>query len=140
MVTVVSGENKRKHLEFIQAVINRMAGNLFYLKGWAITLIAGLFALAAKDSNPKFFALAFGVAVVLWLVDGYFLRQERLFRSLYDHARELEEHKVDFSLHTDPFKDVPRNKWYRCVFSLTLLLFYLPLVLLMILVIKFLGS
>ena len=65
------GENKRKNLEFIQAIISRMAGNLFFLKGWAITLITGLFALAVKGANAKYFALAFGVAVVLWAVDGY---------------------------------------------------------------------
>lgn len=27
-------ENKIKHLEFIQGVINRMANNSFMLKGW----------------------------------------------------------------------------------------------------------
>ncbi len=36
-------ENKRKHLEFIQAIISRMAGNLFFLRGWTITLIAAFF-------------------------------------------------------------------------------------------------
>ncbi|MEN9881470.1 MAG: hypothetical protein RLZZ308_653 [Candidatus Parcubacteria bacterium] len=37
-------ENKRKYLEFIQNAISRMSSNLFYLKGWTITLIAGLYA------------------------------------------------------------------------------------------------
>ena len=40
-----------KHLEFIQAVITRMAGNSFVLKGWAITLAAAGFALAAKETT-----------------------------------------------------------------------------------------
>ncbi len=31
-----------KHLEFVQAVINRLAGNSFLLKGWSITLVSGL--------------------------------------------------------------------------------------------------
>ncbi len=31
-------EQKIKHLEFIQAAINRMAGNSFLLKGWTVTL------------------------------------------------------------------------------------------------------
>lgn len=46
--------NKHKHLEFIQASTNRMSGNLFLLKGWSITLIAGLFALAAKDTHQAY--------------------------------------------------------------------------------------
>ena len=44
-------ENKRKHLEFIQSVIARMNSNSFLIKGWSITLVSALFALAAKDSN-----------------------------------------------------------------------------------------
>lgn len=31
-------ENKQKHLEFIQSIINRMAGHSFLLKGWGVTL------------------------------------------------------------------------------------------------------
>jgi len=47
-------EIKLKHLEMIQGIINRMAGNFFLLKGWCITLISALFALAANNSNPFF--------------------------------------------------------------------------------------
>jgi hypothetical protein len=36
---------KEKHLELIQAVISRMAGNSFLLKGWSVTLAAALLAL-----------------------------------------------------------------------------------------------
>ena len=32
----IHGENKRAHLAMIQCVINRMGGNLFFLKGWAV--------------------------------------------------------------------------------------------------------
>ncbi|WP_373482985.1 hypothetical protein [Acetobacterium sp.] len=44
-------ENKTKHLEMIQSVISRMAGNSFTLKGWAVTLIAGIFALSETVNN-----------------------------------------------------------------------------------------
>ena len=40
-------EKKLKHLEFIQNVILRMNNNSFLIKGWAITLISALFALAS---------------------------------------------------------------------------------------------
>ena len=49
-------EKKLKHLEFIQQAINRMASNLFLLKGWTVTLIAAMFALAAKESRDLYFA------------------------------------------------------------------------------------
>lgn len=38
-------DQKIKNLEMIQQVINRMANNSFTLKGWSITIIAGIFSL-----------------------------------------------------------------------------------------------
>jgi len=42
-------ENKRKHLEVIQTIINRMTVDWFLLKSWTITLVADLFAFSAKE-------------------------------------------------------------------------------------------
>jgi len=129
-------ENKLKHLEFIQTVINRMAGNCFMLKGWAITLVAALFALSAKDANHSYIFIAYFPVVIFWILNGYFLSQERLFRDLYDHVRKLEESKIDFSMDTDPFKNI-KNRWARSIFSKTLLIFYLSLVGVMLIIIYF---
>lgn len=52
-------ESKIKHLEMIQNVISRMARNSFALKGWAVTLIAGIFALAGKDTDKFYFLVAY---------------------------------------------------------------------------------
>ncbi|MCP9465106.1 MAG: hypothetical protein NNA25_09965 [Nitrospira sp.] len=118
-------ENKLKHLEFIQQAINRMASNLFLLKGWTVTLIAAMFALAAKESRDLYFLLAYFPTLMFWILDGYFLSQERRFRALYDHVRKLEEGAIDFSMDTQPFKESPpRNKWSHALFSSTLLIYY----------------
>lgn len=118
-------EMKTKHLEFIQQAINRMASNLFLLKGWTVTLIAAMFALAANESKDFYFALAYFPTLMFWLLDGYFLSQERRFRSLYDHVRSLDESAIDFSMDTQPFKAMPpRNKWSRALFAPTLLVYY----------------
>jgi hypothetical protein len=119
--------NKHKHLDFLQAAINRMAGNLFLLKGWTITLIAALFALAAKDTNKYFAYLAYFPLLMFWTLDGYFLSQERCFRALYDHVRKLDESKIDFSMDTRPFKNETRNTWPGAMFSRTLLVYYVSL-------------
>ena len=93
----VNMENKRKHLEFIQRVINRMAGNLFFLRGWTITLIVALLALFVKGTNSNYIIYFLLVLVlVFWILDGYFLSQERLFRALYNHVRKLGEKEIDF--------------------------------------------
>jgi len=47
-------EKKLKHLEFIQQAINRMASNLFLLKGWTVTLIAAMFALEGPSHRDMY--------------------------------------------------------------------------------------
>jgi len=89
-------ENKLKHLEFIQSVISRMSGNSFLLKGWSVTLVAALFALAAKDSDRKYIVVAYFPVLVFWILDAYFLSQERLFRNLYDSVRAKKEDESIF--------------------------------------------
>ncbi|MCH8856877.1 MAG: hypothetical protein IIA03_11700 [Proteobacteria bacterium] len=124
--------NKHKHLEFIQASISRMSGNLFLLKGWSITLIAALFALAARDANKTYIVVAYFPLFIFWFLDGYFLSMERRFRSLYEHVRKLKEEDIDFSMSIEPYKHDPRNTWFSAVCSRTLLTYYVGLALVMI--------
>ncbi len=77
-------ELRIKHLEFIQATAARMAGNSFLMKGWTVTLVAALLALAAKDANRNFVFVGFLPAICFWGLDAYYLRQERIFRALYN--------------------------------------------------------
>ncbi len=84
-------ESKIAYLQMIQAVIARMAGNSFLIKGWSVTLVAALFALAAANTNALFVYLAYFPSFMFWALDAYFLRQERLFRKLYDDVRASDE-------------------------------------------------
>lgn len=119
--------NKHKHLEFIQATINRMASNIFLIKGWCITLIAALFALAAKDSNKAYVLVAYFPLLIFWCLDGYFLSQERRFRALYDYVRVKDEVSIDFSMDTTLFCNDERNLWAGAFFSRTLVIYYVGL-------------
>lgn len=122
-------ENKRKHLEFIQNVISRMAGNLFFLRGWTITLIAALLALFAKGENHTYILYFLIVLIIVfWILDGFFLSQERLFRDLYNDVRLLKEEKIDFNMDVSPYKNYKKNTLIFSMFSSTLLIFYIPLV------------
>lgn len=122
-------ENKRKHLEFIQNIISRMAGNLFFLRGWTITLIAALLALFARGNNTNYIIYFLIVlTLVFWILDGYFLSQERLYRDLYNYVRKLKEEEIDFSMDTSEYKKFKKNTLIYSMFSSTLLVFYLPLI------------
>lgn len=75
-----------KHLEFIQAVVGRLGNNGFLMKGWAIT-VTGLFFGFAVESNDWRLAVVSVIPIVaFWGIDAYFLRSERLFRTLYSEV------------------------------------------------------
>jgi hypothetical protein len=97
------GEDKRKHLELIQAVITRLAGNSFSIKGFAVGLIAVLGGFAAKDANPRFASALLFPALVFWGLDAYYLRQEKLFRKLYEKVVADDPKAPVFSMDPTPF-------------------------------------
>ncbi len=103
--------DKHKHLDFIQIVITRMAVNSFLIKGWVVTLTAAIFALSAKDANTKYILFAYFPIFIFWILDGYYLYQERLYRSLYNFVRKLNDDKIDFCLDATKYKDGKKNNW-----------------------------
>lgn len=124
-VLSMDNDSKLKHLEFIQEVINRMGSNSFYLKGWSVTLVAAIFVLATKDGNPNLVPVAFLPVVAFWFLDAYFLRQERLFRRLYDVIREQSPNDICFSMDTSDYEGEEHVCSYGSVmFSITLRWFH----------------
>ncbi len=76
-----------KHLEFIQSIIARLAGNSFQMKGWNVALATAAIGFAvAKDSRPTLAVLAVVPALAFWFLDAYYLGLERLYRDLYKKA------------------------------------------------------
>jgi hypothetical protein len=116
-------EEKLKHLEFIQNVITRMNSNSFLIKGWSITLVSALFALAAKDANLNYVFISYVVIPVFWVLDGFFLSMERQYRDLYKQITLRTNEQIDFDMNASRF-NVGKNVWSRCVFSKTLNIFY----------------
>jgi hypothetical protein len=120
-------ENKRKHLEFIQNVITRMNTNSFLIKGWNIVIVASLFALSAKDADRGFVLLALFPTIIFWILDTFYLRQERLFRHLYNDVRKIEEDNIDFSMSTKKYNDSKDVQPATVFISITLSIFYLSI-------------
>ncbi len=129
-----------KHLEFVQNIITRMARNSFLLKGWAVTLVAAIFALTVNNPSVYFLAVGIFPTLAFWGLDAYYLRQERLFRKLYARVAEDPDNITPFSMDTSAYEgDV--QSWLRTVFSVSVLPFYGPVtavVLLAIVILQFL--
>lgn len=129
-------EQKIKYLEMIQQVINRMAQNSFTLKGWAVTLLAALFALAAKDSNLSFFLIAYIPICVFWILDSYYLQLERKYRLKYNEVKLLDENsKIDFDLTPPDSEKSEKTTLFDCLKSPVELYFYLSFALLILIIV-----
>ena len=132
-----------KHLELVQSIISRLAGNSFLLKGWTVTLSAALFALAAKDSNPLFALIALVPAFAFWSLDAFYLRLERLYRCLYDNIRKATDEGPrsveQFSMAVDHYREVV-DGLLRTMFTGSVVGFHGTLVLTIAIVTLYLSS
>lgn len=138
-----------KHLELIQSIINRMANNSFLIKGWSLTIVVGLLALSAKDSINTIVLIPIFPIIIFWGLDGFFLWQEKLYRALYEDARNayINNRTFDvFSLSIEAYKNpvtfVEKEKvasWLEVCFSKTLIPFH-GVILFIILIIFILTS
>jgi hypothetical protein len=122
-----------KHLEFIQDVIERHARTSFILKGWSVTLFAAVFVLAGQGPQSAL-TMAAGLlpAITFWGLDTYYLRQERLYRALYDKRRKLAPDLSDrFNLDASSFKSsVP--SWGATLFAPSIFWFHVSVVLVVV--------
>ena len=103
-------EQQVKHLEMIQAVITRMAGNGFLLKGWNVTLAAATIALTAKDNRPQLAALVIIPILIFWGLDSYYPALEKRFRDL--HNAVANQPDPQFRMQPDR---VDAALWWKCM-------------------------
>ena len=125
-------ENKYKHMDYIQSAISRMASNSFYLKGWNVTIVTAIVALSFNESDWRIYACALVLDVVFWLLDAYYLKQEKLFRKLYDKISRINNDDIiNFSMDTSEFKNEVPSILYIAIsnFSINLLYLFIAIIL-----------
>src|SRR5581483_4584053 len=91
-----------EYLKMIQAVIGRLAQNSFQAKSWSVAVVAAILAFGSKSAQASACALALFPAVCFWMLDSYYLRQERLFRALYSSAAA--GRVAIYSMDTSPYE------------------------------------
>lgn len=117
-----------KHLEMIEGVIERMAKSSFLYKGWALSILAVVLVLLKSPYTEVLDLLGIIPLLGFWVLDAYFLKQERLFRRLYDSIRL--KNATNFSMDTSEF-DALEN-WFKIAFSKSIFWFYSPLVIILL--------
>lgn len=118
---LTENDSKNKHLEFIQGAITRMSSNSFLLKAWVVALTAGLFALSASKGDHPYASLAYFPAAAFWLLDGYYLAQERKFRNKFDHVRQISNSEIDFDMRNS---SLTAAEWVSAMISAVNIVFY----------------
>lgn len=111
-----------KHLEFIQAVVSRLANNSFLMKGWALTVSGAILSFAVSHLSWPIASLGVMPAALFWFLDSYFLWQERLYRELYDEVAKQSGDITAFSMNPSAYRT--SCSWGRAFWSLTLIIFY----------------
>jgi len=97
-----------KEIDLIQACITRMAHNSFLIKGWAISIVAVVLALADKAKNPALLSAILLIPLIsFWYLDTFFLRTERMYRKMYTWVLEMRRKNEDewlYDLNPSRFK------------------------------------
>lgn len=136
----VAEEAWHKHLEFIRNAVSRMTQNSYLLKGWTITLVAATFAVSLGVTSAWLVGTALLPTVAFAVLDAHYLREERLFRRLYDAVRRdrdknfhEDKDKVEaFSLDTQPYEE-DAKKLGEIMLSVSILPFYGSIVVVVVL-------
>ncbi|MFC9795312.1 hypothetical protein ACFVJI_21970 [Streptomyces sp. NPDC127584] len=115
-------DHQVKHLEMIQAIVTRLGNGSFLIKGWTMTLAGVFLGFAANRSSWRTAGLASLSILGFWLLDAYYLRQERIFRALYEAARQPGTSVELFSMDVRPY--ISAIRWLTVVKSQTLVNFY----------------
>jgi hypothetical protein len=81
-------DERIRHLQLIQTVIERIVGNEFLVKGWAFTVAGVFLGFAVSKDNGAIAFVSLIPTFLFFAFDGYLLRTERRFRTLFNHVRD----------------------------------------------------
>lgn len=120
-----------KYLEMIQNVIERLARNSFQIKAWTATIFTATIVLTYSIINTLIFIVLIAVISLFWALDSYYLKQERLFRKLYEQKVNQfndvsEKDKIEmFDMNVSIFQV---NSVFKTMFSISELLYYIAII------------
>ncbi len=113
-----------------------MARNSFQIKTWTATLFTAVIVLTYSILNILIFIVLIFTTLMFWILDSYYLRQERLFRQLY--TSKVNEYNEKNKSIKNPFDmDVKNFKKYisstfRVIFSISEGLYYVAFLLVLL--------
>jgi len=126
-----------EYFNMIQRVITRLAQNSFQIKAWSATIFTAILVVTFSFINILIFIVLLIVMTLFWYLDSYYLKQERLFRRLYNKKVGEYNEKIKrtnikiFDMNIEDFKS-DEQKVSRIMFSVSEFCFYLPFIIALI--------
>lgn len=96
-------------------------------KGWGLTVVAATYGFSTAQEEPSVGVLGIALVMFFAILDARYLREERLFRGVYDAARrmEIEVYSMDKSM----FDHLPNCQRWTVIASWSVAGFWGPLAL-----------
>lgn len=115
----VAPEDRRKHLDYIQAVVTRQSAASSSAKSWLLPIVTATFGFALTEQSWPLAAIGLFSILLFAYLDANYLRSEKRFRSLYNTVAQSRRPIPDFTLDPSDAEDLPTNdiaiksKWRR---------------------------
>jgi hypothetical protein len=99
------------HINLLQGIINRLAGNSASCKTWCLTLVTAILGLAGTMKNAALVEVALIPVVVFGFIDTMYLAHEKAYRELYTSV----VNKINYGRYTvgDVFDATPSLGFWR---------------------------
>lgn len=75
----------QSYLNILQGIITRMATNSANCKTWCISLVSAILVVIADKNKPNYAWITLIPIILFFLLDSYYLAQERSFRAIYNN-------------------------------------------------------
>lgn len=98
--------DRQAYLALLSATVGRMSMLGAAIKGWGVTLLAGLFVVARPTARVEITAVMVIAVLCLWMLDAHLMGIEKTFRARYERVRSREA-PADFSMEPAAFERRP---------------------------------
>ncbi|MDV7137075.1 HIT family protein [Williamsia muralis] len=114
----LSPEDRRKHLDYIQAVVTRQSAASSSAKGWLLPVTTAAFGFALTQHLWPLAALGIVAVILFAYLDANYLRSEKAFRKLYNTVAGAERMVPLFTLDPSdadepPAADAPEDSGWK---------------------------
>lgn len=108
-----AGEDRRKHLELIQAVVTRMSTASTSVKSWLLPVVTAAYGFGVTKSSAPVTWLGIAAVVLFMYLDANYVRTERDYRSLYNTVARATRPVPPFSLDPSDAREpaLPAGSW-----------------------------